>query len=147
MFGAYCSHSSPTSIVEREFMKQQPGENASRSLRARRTQPALPGVTLSTTPVTTPQLRNGTAPPQPQSAAKKRPARSAMWKLLSLGLLLALLYLALYPLFDGSILDHQPARQALLGAFPWVKHLYWTAWTPLARALGHIAIFNLNTPA
>src|ERR1700680_386264 len=116
MFGAYCRHSSPTRIVEREVMKQQqPGENASRSLRTRRTQPALPGVTLPTTPVTTPQARNGT--PQLKPAAKKRFARSAMWRLLTLGLLLALLYFTLYPLFLGAILGHQPAKQALLGAF------------------------------
>jgi len=124
-------------------MKQNPGEGASRSLRARRTQPSLAGVTLPTTPVITPQSRNGV----PQQTAKKRPARRAMWKLLSLGLLLTLLYLTLYPLFAGAILDHQPAMQALQGAFPWLKHLYWTTWTPAAHTINHIAFFNLHTPA
>ena len=124
-------------------MKQNPGENASRSLRARRTQPALPGITMPTTPVTTPQSRIDT----PQPVAKKQPARSALWRLLVLGLLLALLYLALYPLFAGAIPDHVAAKQALLGAFPWLAHLYWTGWTPAARAISHLAPFNLNTSA
>ena len=123
-------------------MKQNPGESASRSLRARRTQPALVGVTLPTTPVTTPQPRNDT--PQP---TKKQPARNAVWKLSALGLLLALLSLALYPLFAGAILDHTEAKQALASLFPWLTHLNWTVWTPATRAINHVAFFNLDTPA
>lgn len=124
-------------------MTQNPGERPSRSLRERRTQPALVGMTLPTTPVTTPQLRNGT----PQQAAKKHSARSAIWKLITLGLLLSLLSVALYPLFMGAFLDHQAAKQALTGLFPWVTQLSWTAWSPLTSALNHLAFFNLNTPA
>jgi hypothetical protein len=126
-------------------MKQNLGESASRSLRARRTQPALAGVTLPTTPVMTPQPRNGL--PTPQPIAKKRAAHSAIWKLLTLGLLLAFLYIALYPLFEGAIFDHEPAKRALSGAFPWLTRLYWTAWTPAARAISHLSPFNLNAPA
>src|SRR5579863_3323777 len=109
-------------------MKQNPGESASRSLRARRTYPALVGVTLPTTPVTTPQLRNG----PPQQVAKKQPARGAIWKLITLGLLLSLLSIALYPLFAGAIADHAAAKQALSGLYPWLPHLFWTAWSPAA---------------
>src|SRR5579872_5938013 len=123
-------------------MKQNPGESASRSLRARRTQPALVGVTLPTTPVTTPQPRNDTPKP-----TKKQPARNAVWKLSALGLLLALLSLALYPLFAGAILDHTEAKQALASLFPWLTHLNWTVWTPATRAINHVAFFNLDTPA
>src|SRR5579859_4871036 len=124
-------------------MKQNPGERPSRSLRERRTQPALVGMTLPTTPVTTPQLRNGT----PQQAAKKHSARSTIGKLITLGLLLSLLSVALYPLFMGAFLDHQAAKQALTGLFPWVTHLSWTAWSPVTSALNHLAFFNLNTPS
>ena len=124
-------------------MKQNPGESASRSLRERRTQPALVGVTLPTTPVTTPQLRNGA----PQPVAKKNSTRGALWKLITLGLFLSLLSVALYPLFAGAFPDHQAAKQALTGLFPWVTHLFWTAWPPATRALSHLAFFNLATPA
>jgi len=125
-------------------MKQNPDESASRSLRARRTQPALVGVTLPTTPLVTPQPRNGA--PLPRPTAKKRLARRAIWRLLILGLLLALLYLMLYPLFAGAILDHEPAKRILLGAFPWLRRLYWTAWTPAVHAISHLTFFNLNAP-
>lgn len=123
-------------------MKQNPGESASRSLRERRTQPALVGMTLPTTPVTTPQLRNGA----PQPVAKKHSTRGTIWKLTTLGLLLSLLSVALYPLFAGAFSDHQAAKQALTGLFPWVTHLSWTAWSPVRSALNHLAFFNLNTP-
>src|SRR5689334_20466903 len=122
-------------------MKQNPGESASRSLRERRTQPALVGVTLPTTPVITPQQRNGA----PQQVAKKQPARAAIWKLIMLGLLLSLLSAALYPLFVGAFPDHQAAQQALTGLFPWVTHLSWTAWPPALHALNQLAPFNLGT--
>lgn len=64
-----------------------------------------------------------------------------------MGLSLALLYLALYPLLDGAIPDHEAAKQALLGAFPWLAHLYWTEWTPAARLISYLAPFNMNTSA
>src|SRR5947209_1106855 len=124
-------------------MKQNRGESASRSLRERRTQPALVGVTLPTTPVTTPQLRNGA----PQPVVKKDSTRGTIWKLITLGLLLSLLSVALYPLFMGALPDHQAAKQALTGLFPWVTHLSWTVWPPATRALNHLAFFNLDTPA
>ncbi len=124
-------------------MKQNPGESVSRSLRARGTHPALVGVTLPTTPVTTPQLRNGTPPP----VARKQLSRGVLWKLIALGLLLSLLSLAFYPLFAGAIPGHEAAKQVLPGLFPWLTHLFWTTWPPAARAINHLAIFNLSTPA
>src|SRR5579859_6670646 len=124
-------------------MKQNRGESASRSLREPRTQPALVGMTLPTTPVTTPQLRNGT----PQPVVKKQSARGTIWKLIALGLLLSLLSVALYPLFAGTLPDHHAAKQALTGLFPWAVHLSWTAWPPAMHALNHLAFFNLATPA
>src|SRR5579859_2451323 len=124
-------------------MKQNPGESASRSLRARGTHPALVGVTLPTTPVTTPQLRNGTPPP----VARKPLARGVLWKLITLGLLLSLLSLAFYPLLANAIPGHEAAKQALSGLFPWLTHLYWTAWPPATRAINHLTIFNLGSPA
>ncbi len=122
-------------------MKQNPGERTSRSLRTRGTQPALVGVTQPTTPVTTPRRYNGPLPP----VAKKQPARGAMWKLITLGLALSLLSLALYPLFAGAILDHEAAKQALTGLFPWLTRVFWTAWSPATRAISHLAPFNLGT--
>jgi hypothetical protein len=124
-------------------MKQNAGKGASRQLRARGTHPALVGVTLPTTPVTTPQLRNDT----PQPAAKKQPARGAIWKLIALGLLLSLLSLALYPLLAGAIPNHAVAKRALPGLFPWLTHLFWTAWPPATRAINHLPLFSLNTSA
>ncbi len=123
-------------------MKQNPGESVSRSLRARGTHPALIGVTLPTTPVTTPQLRNGT----PQFVARKHLSRGVLWKLITLGLLLSLLSLAFYPLFAGAISGHEAAKQVLPGLFPWLTRLFWTAWPPAARAINYVAIFNLSTP-
>src|SRR5690349_19320930 len=124
-------------------MKQNPGESASRSLRERRTQPALVGVTMPTTPVTTPQLRNGALQP----TAKRPSVRGVTWKLITLGLLLSLLSVALYPLFAGAFSAHQAAEQALTGLFPWVTHLSWTAWPPVMQALSHLAPFNPGTAA
>src|SRR5690242_6478785 len=118
-------------------MKQNPGDSASRSLRERRTQPALVGVTLPTTPMITPQFSNGT----PQPTPKKQPARGAIWKLTALGLLLSLLCVALYPLFAGAFPDHRTAQQALTALFPWVTHLSWTAWPPALHALDRFAPF------
>jgi len=62
-----------------------------------------------------------------------------MLKLLALGAVLEGLYLALYPLFASTITKNAAARQAMLGVFPWLPHLYWTTWLPfLTRALAHI---------
>lgn len=124
-------------------MQQHPGDRTSRSTRGRRTQPALPGVTLPTTPVTAPSQRNT---PLPQPPVKKRPrsGRRAAFRLTCLGLLLALFSLAMYPLLAGTAPANDAAKQALFGIFPWLPRLFWTTWAPfLVQGLDHIALFNL----
>lgn len=125
-------------------MNQYPGDNPSRSLRARRTQPALPGITSPTTPILT-QGYLSQHSDLPQPAIKKRPTRRAFWRLLFLGLLLALLYLALYPLFAGAALNHAYTKPLLLEAFPWLPRFDWTTWAPVARSINHIAFFSPGT--
>lgn len=72
--------------------------------------------------------------------------RRSVRKLLAAGLLLAILYLALYPLFIGAVIDREGAKSALLGLCPWLPRLYWT--TPLlSRGISHIALFNLASPS
>lgn len=134
-----------------------PANRPSRSLRAQRTNPALPGVTMPTVPMApaTPAYP-GTSPAAPQPGAQARhrtqPAIRSMWKLLGLGFLLALAYLLLYPLFAVAVLDHAGAKSALsalIGLFPWLPHLYWTAWPPLApvaRLIGRLPAFDLSGP-
>src|SRR6266567_1197230 len=99
--------------LNRESMNQYPGDSSSRSLRARRTQPALPGITSPTTPIMM-QARLSQRTDLPQPTIKKRPVRRAQWRLLLLGLLLALLYLALYPLFASVALNHAYANLLLV---------------------------------
>jgi hypothetical protein len=123
-------------------MQQYPRDQRSRSMRGRRTQPALPGVTLPTAPVAVQSQRNA-ALPQPPVKKRPRRAQRAALKLLCLGLLLALLYLALYPLLAGAVVDNEAAKQALFGTFPWLPRLFWTSWAPfLVQALNHIPVFN-----
>jgi len=113
-------------------------------------------MTSPTTPVAT-RLQVGTGQlPSPQrpltpapDARQRRmsPARRAVWKLLALGLFLAFVYLALYPLFSGAITGHDAAKAVWLGFFPWLSRLSWTAWTPVTKAISHVAIFNLDQPS
>src|SRR5205085_6534266 len=64
------------------------------------------------------------------------------------GLLLEILYLALYPLLGNTNGSNAAANQALLGVFPWLPHLYWTTWFPaLASLLNTIPIFHRSTSA
>src|SRR5947209_8451305 len=115
-------------------MQQYPGDP--RLVRAPRTQPMLPGTTSSIAPTLVPAQKNMLQPP-----GKKWPdhARRAALKLFGLGMVLEGLYLALYPLLASAITKNAAARQAMLGAFPWLPHLYWTSWLPfLRRALAHI---------
>ena len=68
-----------------------------------------------------------------------------MLQLLGLGILLELLYLALYPLLVGAS-STTVAQQALLDVFPWLPKLYWTNALPvLAQLLAHISAFNVDT--
>src|SRR5216683_3151392 len=126
-------------------MQGDPRNYTPRSLRGRRTQPALPGVTLSTAPIVVQSQRDADLPQPP---VKKRPryARRAALKLLGLGALLAVVYLAMYPLLAGAVVDNGAVEQALYGVFPWLPRLFWTAWASfLVKGLNHISVFSLGT--
>jgi hypothetical protein len=117
-------------------MQQYPGNRAPRPVRVQRIQSTLPGTTSSIAPTLVPTQNNMLPLP-----SKKRPehVRRAVLKLLGLGVVLEGLYLALYPLLASAITKNAAARQAMLGIFPWLPHLYWTSWLPfLTRALVHI---------
>ncbi len=112
--------------------------------RSGRTQPALPGATLPTAPIAT---RSQYYPDVPQTPTKKRLsyARRALFTLSGLGALLELLLLALYPLLAAATSSADAAKQALLGIFPWLPHLYWTSAFPFfVPLLSHIPLFALT---
>ena len=114
-------------------------------MRAHRTQPALPGVTLPTASVKV-QQQGSTLPQSPRGKKQPRYARQAAFKLLGAGLLLILLYLAMYPLF--AALGNKPLNQAYYVKFPWLPHLFWTSWASyLVQGLKHIPIFDLSNGA
>ena len=48
--------------------------------------------------------------------------------MLVLGLVLALLYLALYPLLAGAVVGNDAVKHALFGIFPWLPRVFWTSW-------------------
>ena len=111
-------------------------------MRAHRTQPALPGVTLPTASVKV-QQQGSTLPQSPRGKKQPRHARQAAFKLLGAGLLLILLYLAMFPLF--AALGNKPLNQAYYVKFPWLPHLFWTSWASfLVQGLKHIPIFDLS---
>ena len=127
-------------------MQQHTREHGARSMRTRRTQPALPGGTLPTASIIVQQQR-GSALPHP-SMSNKQPqhAKRAALKLVALGLLLALLYLSMYPLV--ARVGNRPLNQAFYTAFPWLPHLFWTSWASfLVQGLHHISIFDLSSGA
>lgn len=123
-------------------MQRRTSDDRARSMRSRRTQPALPGVTLPTTSVIVQQ--KGSALPQ-SPVRKKQPqhAKHAATKLLCVGVLLILLYLAMYPLFTA--VGNKPLNQVFYVQFPWLPHLFWTSWASfLVQGLNHISIFDLS---
>ncbi|TMC81506.1 MAG: hypothetical protein E6J10_11535 [Chloroflexi bacterium] len=130
-------------------MQRRPGrDRGSDSIRARRTQPALPGATMPTVSMVAPLQQYPARLYEPQSPAKKRPdyGRRALLQLLSLGALLEVLFLALYPLFAGVTSGNDAAKQALPGLFPWISRLYWTRAVPLlVQLLAQVPGFNLAT--
>ncbi len=125
-------------------MQQRNSEDGARSMRARRTQPALPGVTLPTASIMV-QLQPGSAlPNSPMSKKQPQHTKRAAQKLIGLGLLLALLYLAMYPLLAG--VGNRPLNKAFYVEFPWLPHLFWTSWASLlVQGLHHIPIFDLRS--
>ncbi|HEX6109159.1 MAG TPA: hypothetical protein VFZ02_07055 [Ktedonobacteraceae bacterium] len=111
-------------------------------MRARRTQPALPGVTLPTASIVV-QSKLSSALPQPPNNQQPQHAKRAAHKLAGLGLLLALIYLATYPLLAG--VGNGPLNQAFYAVFPWLPHLFWTSWTPfIVQVLHHTPLFDLS---
>ena len=124
-------------------MQRRTSEDRAQLMRTRRTQPALPGVTLPTASIMV-QQQQGSALPQPP-VSKKQPqhAKQAALKLIGLGLLLALLYLAMYPLL--AEVGNGPLNQDYYAKFPWLPHLFWTSWASfLVKGLHHIPIFDLS---
>ncbi len=122
---------------------QQPPRQSTRSLRAGRTNPALPSARLPTTPVYV-----SAAPRQrwPQMPAGKRGStlRRVFWQLALLGFLLGLCFALLYPLF-GEALPASFVAQALPRAFPWLTRFLWTKqWPALVALFSHISWLNLQ---
>ena len=113
-------------------------------MRARRTQPALPGVTLPTASIMVQQQHVSALPQPPMSKKQPQHAKRAALKLIGLGLLLALLYLAMYPLL--AEVGNRPLNQVYYAKFPWLPHLFWTSWASfLVQGLHYIPIFDLSS--
>ena len=128
-------------------MQQQPRDHTAHLIRTRRTQPSLPVNTLPTAPTIVPRQQNRAAP-QPPVKKRLNLVRRAAWKLSCLGALLAILYLALYPLLASAIIHRDAAKQALYTVFPWLPRLYWTTWAPfLVQGLSRVSVFNLSSGA
>lgn len=129
-----------------EDMQQHPRDPRSRSVRRSRTQPALPRVTLPTAPIVMQAQRNPALPRSPMMKKRPQLAKQAALKLIGLGFLLALLYLAMYPLLAGAVAGNGLSKQALYGIFPWLPRLFWTSWASiLVQGLNHIPVFNLSS--
>ena len=126
-------------------MQRRTSEDRTRSRYTHRTQPALPGVTLPTASVKV-QQQGSALQQSPRSKKQPQHARQAVFKLLGAGLLLILLYLAMYPLF--ATLGNKPLNQAYYMKFPWLPHLFWTSWASfIVQGLQHIPIFDLSNGA
>jgi len=125
-------------------MQRRTSEDKARSMRARRTQPALPGVTLPTAALMVQQQQDSALPQAAISKKQPQHAKRAARKLIGLGLLLALIYLAMYPLLAG--VGNTPLNQIYYTKFPWLPHLFWTSWASfLVQGLQHIPQFDLGT--
>ncbi len=125
-------------------MQQPPDQRSIDSLRTRRTQPALPGMTQPTVIL---------SPATPRPATPVRRSRNAWRTVLRLSLfalLLEILLLALFPLLaritqagDAG----QQVAQSLPGLFPWLPSLYWTTRFPaLVHLLAPVAWLDLSKP-
>lgn len=117
-------------------------------MRTKRTNPALPGATLPTAPVTIHAPQESLNP----QTAWKRPhdaVRAVVW-LCVLGVLIELCTLALYPLLANATYatgDKGVTARALTGLFPWLTRLYWQpSWTALAWFFAHVPWLNPTTP-
>ncbi len=124
-------------------MQQPPSEQATRFPHAGRTNPALPGASLPTTPVDVPVAQRQR---WPQLPAGKRAStlRRIFFQLMLLGLLLGLCFVLLYPLF-GEALPGSFVAQALPRAFPWVTQFFWMRQLPqLVGVLAHVSWLDLR---
>ena len=125
-------------------MQQRPGGRETYSVRTRRTNPALPGATLPTTPASAhlQQL------PADQQVVRKRPGgagRAILW-LCSIGVLIELLTLALYPILANATYGNIATTAALTGLFPWIVQIYWRpSWAALAWFFAHVSFLNPAT--
>ncbi len=128
-------------------MQEHSRDQESRSLRKRRTQPALPGATLPTAPIDA-QAQRSSALPQAPTRQRPQHAQRAALKLLVLGLVLGALYLALYPLLIGAVVDNEAVKHALFGIFPWLSSLFWTSRASfLVQGLNYLPMFKLSSGA
>ncbi len=125
-------------------MQQRPGGRETYPVRTGRTNPALPGATLPTTPISA-QLQQH---PASQQAPRKQPngaGRAILW-LCSIGVLIELLTLALYPLLADVTYGNKATTSALTGLFPWLVRLYWKpSWAALAWFFAHVPLLNPAT--
>lgn len=125
-------------------MQQRTSKDRARSMRARRTQPALPGVTLPTAAIMVQQQQGSALPHPPVNRKQPEYAKRAALKLIGLGFLLALLYLAMYPLL--AEVGNASLNQAYYAKFPWLPHLFWTSWASfLVQGLHHIPVFDMGS--
>lgn len=105
------------------------------STHARRTQPALPGAAVPTAQLVVPSQYLGTVE-EPMAYKRPQVGRRILFTLFILGILLELLYLALYPLLVSAPISND----ALLHLFPWLSRL--TALPFLAQGSTRPAILN-----
>ena len=104
----------------------------------------LPGAMLPTTPLAAQRAVNDTPRPGRKSTQPHYGLHAA-WKLAILGLLLEVIYLALYPLFAAAPAVSSGAQEAFSGLFPWLPRLYWTnAFPALSQALAHLPLPGLT---
>ncbi len=114
-------------------------------MRARRTQPALPGVTLPTASLMV-QQQGSALPQSPVGKKQFQHAKRTALKLIGVGFFLTLIYLAMYPLL--AAVGNKPLNQVYFTTFPWLPHLFWTSWVSfLVQGLHHILIFDLTNKA
>ncbi len=125
-------------------MQQPPNQGTVESFRARRTRPAMPGVTQPTAIIAPTTPRPGTP------IRRSRHAWRTVLQLCLIGILLELLLLALYPLFATITQPGNAGQQvinALPSVFPWLPSLYWThAFPTLPVLLAHVSWLDISNP-
>src|SRR5260221_266143 len=129
-----------------KHMQQLPKRGRTYAMRTKRTQPALPGATLPTSPLVIAAQEYPLQTYEPQVPLKKRlhQLRRALLLIVGTGILLEVLFLACYPLLAGLAPHNDAANQALLALFPWLTRLYWTTALPiLAQLVSRLPIFDL----